>query len=98
MPARDFSQYEGSTHINLIEQLKDLSLAGNNSSPHSPQEVYGNGTAGGVHEDTDLLEGTICFLLHLPKEFAALGCVHLGCHRCYENRYNVQCMHKLGDA
>ena len=57
MPARDFSQHEGSTHINLIEQLRDLSLAGNGVSGDSQQEVYGNGTAEGSYEDTDLLGG-----------------------------------------
>lgn len=52
IPARDFSQYEGSTHINLIEQLQNLSLAGD-----SQQEVYGNGTLGEHDEERDLHEG-----------------------------------------
>ena len=45
--AGDFSQREGSTHINLIEQLKELSLgngeAAGNGVAHA--EAYGNGLA-----------------------------------------------------
>ena len=46
--AGDFSQREGSTHINLIEQLKELSLgngeAAGNGVAHA-EEAYGNGLA-----------------------------------------------------
>lgn len=55
--ARDFAQYEGCTHINLIEQLQNLSLEGNGFTAKTPppQEVYSNGVAGADddHQDED---------------------------------------------
>ena len=57
VPARDFSKHEGSTHINLIEQLQELSLAGNNILAGAEDKVYGNGISGGHHADEDMPDG-----------------------------------------
>lgn len=65
MPARDLSKYEGSTHINLIEQLQNLDLAGKGGLPESHQEIYGNGISDGDHLDADAPDG-VC--LYTPTQ------------------------------
>lgn len=74
LPAAAYSQYKESTHLNLIQQLKQLSLGGHNdtSSTGVPAETYGNGIAESEEighrdfagEDTATDQGASGDLLH----------------------------------
>lgn len=54
VPASQFGQYEGSTHVNLIEQLQRLGLSDGGGSPQA--QAYGNGVENGVDDEEDLDE------------------------------------------